>query len=148
MKFGLSERELAANAFLEWRRGGVMSIQLGSVSVGDPKRNQSTDVGKTQALDLNKQAGVAQATAKAVHESLARIGFNPSVAPSAQVSVDASQIARLSGLEKVKVADNLDTAKLDELKAQIQDGSFKFDYGKIASQLIEHSVQQRGSKRG
>jgi len=125
-----------------------MSIQSGSVGAMDLKRVQSAEMNKAQALDLAKQA-VAQATAKAVQDALAKTGVSPTApAPSAQVSVDAGKIARLSSSEKSKDPDKLDTAKLDALKAKIQDGSFEFDYGAIASQLVEQAAQQRGSRRG
>jgi len=129
--------------------GVIMSIQSGSVGAMDLKRVQSAEVNKAQALDLAKQATVAQATAKAVQDALAKTGISPTApAPSAQVSVDAGKIARLSSSEKAKDPDKLDTAKLDALKAKIQDGSFEFDYGAIASQLVEQAAQQRGSRRG
>jgi anti-sigma28 factor (negative regulator of flagellin synthesis) len=126
-----------------------MSIQSGSVGAMDLKRVQSAEMNKAQVLDLSKQASIAQATVKAVQDALAKTGVSSTApAPSAQVSVDAGKIARLSSSEKSKDPDKLDTAKLDALKAKIQDGSFEFDYRAIASQLVEHAAQQRGSRRG
>jgi len=126
-----------------------MSIQSGSVNAGERPRIQASESNKAQALDVAKQASVAQATVKAVQEALAKTGVSSiAPAPSAQVSVDAGKIARLSSSEKTKDADRLDTDKLDALKAKIQDGSFEFDYGAIATQLVEQSFQQKGSRRG
>jgi anti-sigma28 factor (negative regulator of flagellin synthesis) len=99
-------------------------------------------------VDATKQAGIAQATVKVVQEALAKAGAASSVAPSAQVSVDGAKIARLAGAEKTKDSDKLDTAKLDALKESIKDGSFEFDYGLIARQLVEAAAQQKGSRRG
>jgi len=134
---------------LVWYVGVVMSIQSGLGGVADLKRVQATEVNKTQVLDLTKQASVAQATAKAVQDALAKTGVGSTApAPSAQVSVDAGKIARLSSSEKSRESEKLDTAKLEALKAKIQDGSFEFDYAAIASQLVEQAVQQRSLKRG
>jgi len=126
-----------------------MGIQSSLVGGSELNRVQSAETSRAQAMDIAKQASIAQATAKAVHDALAKTALSSSAPqPSAQVSVDAGKIARLSGAEKPQESGKLDTAKLDALKAKIEDGSFEFDYGTIASQLVAQAVQQRGLRRG
>jgi anti-sigma28 factor (negative regulator of flagellin synthesis) len=102
-----------------------------------------------QGVDPVKHASVAQATVKAVQEALARISpTQGSSQPSAQLSIESAKIARSTSTEKVGNDDDLDITRLDELKAKIADGSFEIDFGLLARQLVEHSVQQSSSKRG
>jgi anti-sigma28 factor (negative regulator of flagellin synthesis) len=93
------------------------------------------------SVDPTKQATIAQSTVRAVQEALVKVGA-ATIEPSAQVSVDSSKLARISGSEKAKDADKLDTAKLDALKARIESGDFEIDYGMIAAQL----ASQPGSR--
>ncbi len=124
-----------------------MKIQSGMGSSIDTLRPQ-VDAKPASNVDATKQAGIAQATVKVVQEALAKAGAAGSIAPSAQVSVDGAKIARLAGAEKAKDSDKLDTAKLDALKESIKDGSFEFDYGLIARQLVDAAAQQKSSRRG
>ncbi|NBY54354.1 MAG: hypothetical protein EBQ48_03165 [Betaproteobacteria bacterium] len=124
-----------------------MKIQSGMGSSIDTLRPQ-VDAKPASSVDATKQAGIAQATVKVVQEALAKAGAAGSIAPSAQVSVDGAKIARLAGAEKAKDSDKLDTAKLDALKESIKDGSFEFDYGLIARQLVDAAAQQKSSRRG
>ncbi|NDA83108.1 MAG: hypothetical protein EBY01_08680, partial [Actinobacteria bacterium] len=86
-------------------------------------------------------ASIAQSTVRAVQEALVKAGAAV-VQPSAQVSVDSSKLARISGTEKAKDTEKLDTAKLDAIKAKIESGDFEIDYGMIASQLASQSVRR------
>lgn len=103
-----------------------------------------SDAAKASAgstIDPTKQASIAQSTVRAVQEALVKAGAAV-VQPSAQVSVDSSKLARISGTEKAKDTEKLDTAKLDAIKAKIESGDFEIDYGMIASQLASQSVRR------
>ncbi|MFM1784679.1 MAG: hypothetical protein RLZZ579_956 [Actinomycetota bacterium] len=129
-----------------------MNINSQSYLLGDRPRHSQESMRVqqgAQVADPVKQAGVAQATVKAVQDALART--NPtqiSSQPSAQVSIETSKIAKGVGVDRVDETDDLDTSKLDELKAKIADGTFEIDFGLLARQIVEHSVHQSGSKRG
>jgi anti-sigma28 factor (negative regulator of flagellin synthesis) len=69
------------------------------------------------------------------------------IQPSAQLSVDSSKLARISGTEKLKDTEKLDTAKLDAIKAKIESGDFDIDYGMIAGQLASQSVKRGAGGR-
>ena len=123
-----------------------MNISSGSYSNGahrvsdDWARSDSNN-----AVNASKEASVAQSTTKVVQEALSRA--MPSVAstpsPSAQLAVDPSRVSRLAGADKSSDAEKLDKAKLDEIKAKIESGEFEFDYGAIAQQLVQVSMQQK-----
>lgn len=98
------------------------------------------------SIDPTKQATIAQSTVRAVQEALVRVGA-ATVQPSAQVSVDSTKLARISGADKAKDAEKLDTAKLDALKAKIESGEFEIDYGMIATQLASQSLSRGASGR-
>ena len=74
----------------------------------------------------------------------------PSVAstpsPSAQLSVDPARVSRLAGADKTSEFEKLDKAKLDEIKSKIENGEFEIDYGMIAQQLVQASLQQKGRR--
>ena len=102
-----------------------------------------------QTTDLAKQAGVAQATIKAVQEALSRTVASPADPVSlVQLSTDSAQALKVSREDEIKRGGDLDLAKLDDLKAKIADGSFEIDFGLLAKQIVDQSMQQLGSKRG
>ncbi|NDE52971.1 MAG: hypothetical protein EB069_00030 [Actinobacteria bacterium] len=102
-----------------------------------------------QTTDLAKQAGVAQATIKAVQEALSRTVASPAAPVSlVQLSTDSAQALKVSREDEIKRGGDLDLAKLDDLKAKIADGSFEIDFGLLAKQIVDQSMQQLGSKRG
>ncbi|NBT05186.1 MAG: hypothetical protein EBS54_00060 [Betaproteobacteria bacterium] len=102
-----------------------------------------------QTTDLAKQAGVAQATIKAVQEALSRTVASPAAPVSlVQLSTDSAQALKVSRADEIKRGGDLDLAKLDDLKAKIADGSFEIDFGLLAKQIVDQSMQQLGSKRG
>jgi anti-sigma28 factor (negative regulator of flagellin synthesis) len=99
---------------------------------------QGSDAARFSAgskVDPTTQATIAQTTAKAVQEALARVGASTVPPPSARVAVDASVLASVAGGAKSRDAEKLDTVKLDAIKAKIQTGDFEIDYAMIASQL-------------
>jgi len=124
-------------------QGIEMNIQTGiGVSLEGKK---SVDSGRTQgAAEQAKEVNVAQTTLKVVQDALLKAGPSSSVAPSAQLSVDPGTMSRLSGVDKAKDSEKLDTAKLDAIKAKLESGSFEFDYQAIAMSLVEQAVQRRG----
>lgn len=125
-----------------------MKIPSSIAGAHENVRPISADGAKSSAgVDAAKQASVAQATVKVVQEALAKANGVTTAAPSAQVSVDASRISKLAGVDKSKDSEKFDTSKLDAIKKSIEDGSFQVDYKAIARQLVEQSVH-RGFKRG
>jgi anti-sigma28 factor (negative regulator of flagellin synthesis) len=129
-----------------------MNINNQSHLAGDRHRlsqESSRTTAGAQGADPLKQANVAQATVKAVQEALARINPTQSSSqPSAHLSIESAKIAKNTSIEKVGNDEELDITRLDALKAKIADGSFEIDFGLLARQLVEHSVQQSSSKRG
>lgn len=122
-----------------------MNIKSGAGSPLDARKMMDAASRVPTSADPLKDATVAQSTAKAVHEALAKAGAASTVAPSAQLAVDSGKISRLSGVDKTKDSEKLDTAKLDAIKARIESGAFEFDYQAIAMSLVEQSVQRRGA---
>jgi len=124
-----------------------MNIQSALGTAIEPRKSPAmSDAAKASAgstIDPTKQASIAQSTVRAVQEALVKAGAAV-VQPSAQVSVDSSKLARISGTEKAKDTEKLDTAKLDAIKAKIESGDFEIDFGMIASQLASQSPR-RGS---
>jgi len=122
-----------------------MNIQSALGTAIEPRKSPAmSDAAKASAgstIDPTKQASIAQSTVRAVQEALIKAGAAV-VQPSAQVSVDSSKLARISGTEKAKDTEKLDTAKLDAIKAKIESGDFEIDYGMIASQLASQSVRR------
>jgi anti-sigma28 factor (negative regulator of flagellin synthesis) len=122
-----------------------MNIQSALGTAIEPRKSPAmSDAAKASAgstIDPTKQASIAQSTVRAVQEALVKAGAAV-VQPSAQVSVDSSKLARISGTEKAKDTEKLDTAKLDAIKAKIESGDFEIDYGMIASQLASQSVRR------
>ena len=128
----------------------LMNIQSTLGAGIEPRKGAAmSDAAKTSAgasVDPSKQASIAQSTVRAVQEALVKAGAAV-VQPSAQLTVDSSKLARISGTEKAKDAEKLDTAKLDAIKAKIESGDFEIDYGMIASQLASQSVRRGPSGR-
>lgn len=121
-----------------------MNIQSGVNAPIDARK--SLESARPQGVaEQAKETNVAQSTLKVVQDALIKAGVSSSVAPSAHLAVDPGKISRLSGAEKAKDAEKLDTAKLDAIKAKIEAGAFEFDYPAIASSLVEQAVQRRGS---
>ena len=123
-----------------------MNISSGSYSNGSHRVSDDwARSDSNNAVNASKEASVAQSTTKVVQEALSRA--MPSVAstpsPSAQLAVDPSRVSRLAGADKSSDAEKLDKAKLDEIKAKIESGEFEFDYGAIAQQLVQVSMQQK-----
>jgi len=127
-----------------------MNINSAIGQSNEPRKGpQGSDLAKASAgsaLDPTKQATIAQTTARAVQEALVKVGA-ATIQPSAQLSVDSSKIARISGTEKLKDTEKLDTAKLDAIKAKIESGDFDIDYGMIAGQLASQSVKRGAGGR-
>jgi len=125
-----------------------MKIPSSNTTTQEGLRGLSADGIRTSSgTDPATQASIAQSTVKVVQEALAKTAAIASAAPSAQLSVDASRISKLAGVDKTKDSERLDTAKLDAIKKSIEDGSFQVDYKAIAQQLVDQSAQ-RGLKRG
>ena len=125
-----------------------MKIPSSNTTTQEGLRGLSADGIRTSSgTDPAAQASIAQSTVKVVQEALAKTAAIASAAPSAQLSVDASRISKLAGVDKTKDSERLDTAKLDAIKKSIEDGSFQVDYKAIAQQLVDQSAQ-RGLKRG
>jgi len=122
-----------------------MNIQsVSGVPIEPRQGNGMSDAAQASAgasVDPTKQASIAQSTVRAVQDALVKAGA-ASIQPSAQVSVDSSKLVRISGSEKVRDSERLDTAKLDALKAKIESGDFEIDYGLIASQLASQSARR------
>ena len=100
-----------------------MNINSAIGQSNEPRKGpQGSDLAKASAgsaLDPTKQATIAQTTARAVQEALVKVGA-ATIQPSAQLSVDSSKLARISGTEKLRDTEKLDTAKLDAIKAKIE----------------------------
>ena len=125
-----------------------MKIPSSNTTTQEGLRGLSADGIRTSSgTDPATQASIAQSTVKVVQEALAKTAAIASAAPSAQLSVDASRISKLAGVDKTKDSERLDTAKLDAIKKSIEEGSFQVDYKAIAQQLVDQSAQ-RGLKRG
>lgn len=128
----------------------MMNIQSSINAAAEPRKGASvSDAAKASAggsLDPTKQATIAQSTVRAVQDALLKAGA-ASVQPSAQVSVDSSKLARISGTDKAKESEKLDTAKLDAIKAKIESGDFEIDYSMIAFQLASQSVRRGSGSR-
>jgi len=127
-----------------------MNIQSGISTGTEPKKGLmgvvAAKVTAEASLDPTKQAKIAQTTASAVQEALVKVGA-VTMQPSAQVSIDASKLLRISGADKAKDSEKLDTAKLDAIKTKIENGDFDIDYAMIANQLAGQSVRRSTSGR-
>ena len=127
-----------------------MNIQSAGIPGNEPRKGpgglDASKVPAESSVDPTKQATIAQTTARAVQEALVKAGA-ATMQPSAQISVDASKLARISAADKLKDTEKLDTAKLDAIKAKIESGDFDIDYAMIANQLAGQSVRRSTSGR-
>lgn len=96
------------------------------------KIGQSADltipVSQTPTPNAPKAGAEAAATAK-------------STASSAGVSVSVSTLARALEKPEVSASSDIDTAKVDKVKAAIQDGTFKVNAEAIADKLLSNAQE-------
>lgn len=96
------------------------------------KIGQNTDltipVSPTNTPNAQKAGGEAAATAK-------------STASSAGVSVSVSKLARSLEKPEVSAPGDIDTAKVDKVKAAIQDGSYTVNAEAIADKLLSNAQE-------
>lgn len=64
-----------------------------------------------------------------------------SVADSASVSISEDAKA-LSKAKKIAASDDVDQAKIDRVKAMINNGTYKPDYGKVADKMVNETLLQ------
>lgn len=99
-----------------------------------------------EAVDV---AGLARskksAKAQAAKQAADLAGVVPGAATGAgeAASVELSTDAKaLSQAKKVAQADNSDQAKIDRIKAMINNGSYKPDFGKVAEKVVNEQMLQ------
>lgn len=85
-------------------------------------------VSQTNTPNVQKAGEEAAATAK-------------STASSAGVSVSVSKLARSLGKPEVSVPSDIDTAKVDQVKAAIQNGTYVVNPEAIADKLLSNAQE-------
>ena len=126
-----------------------MNVQFGNVGQLEQRSLDSLKASSPGVQDLTKRVAVAQTSAKAIQEVMAKsaaAGQSATPAPSAQVTVDAAKLGRIAASEKTTDPDQLDTDKLDALKQQIKDGSFEIDFSLIATHLADQALSGRSRR--
>ncbi len=126
-----------------------MNVQFGNAGQLEQRSLDSLKASSPGVQDLTKRVAVAQTSAKAIQEVMAKAaaaGQSATPAPSAQVTVDAAKLGRIAASEKTTDPDQLDTDKLDALKQQIKDGSFEIDFGLIATHLADQALSGRSRR--
>ncbi|NBP38884.1 MAG: hypothetical protein EBS54_01565 [Betaproteobacteria bacterium] len=128
-----------------------MNVKIGSLGHFDHRGTDALKAGTASAQDVAKKVAVAQSSAKAIHEVMAKSAAAAgqpvlSSAPSAQLAVDAARIGQLAAFDETQDSGRLDTDRLDSLKQQIKDGTFDIDFGFIASELARQATSVRGRR--
>lgn len=103
------------------------------------KVNGNKDSVELSQLSHSKKSGKAGAAkAKDGAESLAS-----AVAPSSTANVDISSEAKtLAAANSAARAGGVDQEKIDRIKAAINGGTYKPDFGKVADKMINETVLQ------
>ena len=105
------------------------------MKVSNNSNKEALDVG---GLSRSKKSDRANA-AKNQEAANANAGTGINGAAAVEISGEAKA---LSQANKIARSENSDQAKIDRIKAMINDGSYKPDYGKVAERLVNEQVMQ------
>lgn len=95
--------------------------------------NKEVDVGNVARTKKGGHAGASQS--RKVEEGVAGIGDSTNVSLS-------SEAKAVSQANKIAKSDDVDQAKIDRIKAAINSGSYKPDYGKVADKMVDETLLQ------
>ncbi len=96
----------------------------------------SVDISQLARSKKNEKAAALQA--KKQTEEAAESGAVDSTA-SVEISGEAKALANANQIAK---SDNPDQAKIDRIKALIQAGNYKPDFGKVADKMLNETLLQ------
>lgn len=102
--------------------------------------NHRDNVDISQASRARKNAKAGEVKQKAAGEAAAS-GTASGAGDVANVDISGEAKA-LAAANQVAKSDSTDQAKIDRIKAMINGGTYKPDYGKVADKLVNEQVLQ------
>jgi flagellar biosynthesis anti-sigma factor FlgM len=105
------------------------------------KVNNNKDSVDLSQVGRTKHGGKAgKVSGKSADDVSAGTGISPGTASSVELSSEAKSLSAANSIAK---SDDVDEAKIARVKAMINGGSYKPDFGKVADKMInEHLLQE------
>lgn len=104
------------------------------------KINNHSDSVELSSLAKSKKSDRA-AAAKKREEAQLKSNEGLGIGSTANVEI-SSEAKSLASAKAIAKADNIDQEKIDRIKALIQSGNYKPDFGKVADKMVNESVLQ------
>lgn len=106
------------------------------MKVSNQSNKEAVDI---SGLSRSKKGDKAGAAGKAKDNAAAIAAFGPGDAAAVELSSDAKTISQAT---KIAKSDNVDQEKIDRIKAMINSGTYKPDFGKVAERMVNEQVMQ------